>query len=191
LWHCSLLDDAYISMQRNIVSKRLCAEFTLIRMAQKPDDSLKAIAARVAALEENAAGTAAILSPRSRESNEDKYQPVLQPADDIEAIKLKTLYKPAGYWIEVIKKFEKTDISNGSFLNSSKAYKTDKSGTLLIRLPNKLAVTILDRPSAKQKLLSIIQNFDVIDDLIFETESTDDKRNPIDEIDTEYDTGVK
>jgi DNA polymerase-3 subunit gamma/tau len=52
LWHCSLLDDAYVSMQRNIVSKRLCAEFTLIRMAQKPDDTPAALAARVAALEE-------------------------------------------------------------------------------------------------------------------------------------------
>lgn len=191
LWHCSLLDDAYISMQRNIVSKRLCAEFTLIRMAQKPDDSLKALAARVSALEENTAGSAVKSSDQSRDSSEDKKNPVLPPANDSEKIKQKSSYKPAGYWIEIIKKFEKADISDGSFLNNSKAYKTDKPGMLLIRLPNKLSITMLDKPSVKEKLLSIIQSYDKINELIFETENTDNDRSLIDEIDTEYDTGVK
>ncbi len=191
LWHCSLLDDAYISMQRNIVSKRLCAEFTLLRMAQKPDDSLKAIAARVSALEENTAGNAARCNPPFRDSNEDAKPPVLAPIKDPDAVIQKSSYKPAGYWIEIIKKFEKADISNGSFLNSSKAYKTDKPGILVIRLPNKLSITMLDRPSAKEKLLSIIQSYDVINELVFETENADNDKSPIDEIDTEYDTGVK
>jgi len=191
LWHCSLLDDAYVSMQRNIVSKRLCAEFTLIRMTQKPDDSPKAIAARVAALEDTVLGSAIRLNPQDQNSIEDKKQSFSQSKILPEALQGKKTYRAVSYWIEIIKKFEKSDISNGSFLNNSKAYKIDQTELLIIRLPNKFAVTMLEKSSAKEKLISLTQAYDNINDIIFETEDKNDKKSIIDEIDTDFNTGVK
>ncbi len=191
LWHCSLLDDAYVSMQRNIVSKRLCAEFTLIRMTQKPDDSLKAIAARVATLEDVVSNSALRLNQQDLNSTENQKQSVPQSKIIPEKLHDKKTYRAVAYWIEIVKKFEKSDISNGSFLNNSKAYKTDQTGLFIIRLPNKLAMTMLEKSSAKEKLISLIQIYDNINDIIFETEDKNENKSIIDEIDTDFNTGVE
>lgn len=190
LWHCSLLDDAYISMQRNIVSKRLCAEFTLIRMTQKPDDSPKAIAARVAALEDAVSGSSVGFNTQDKISSEDKKLLTTQSKIPPEALQEKKAYRAVVYWIEIIKKFEKTDISNSSFLNNSKAYKTDQTGLLIIRLSNKFAMTMLEKSSVKEKLISLAQAYDNISEIIYETEDKDDKKSIIDEIETDFNTGV-
>lgn len=183
LWHCSLLDDAYVSMQRNIVSKRLCAEFTLIRMTQKSDDGPAALAARVAALED--ARSAAPVRPAV--VNEDRSQSVSQSQTASEPLPGKKTLRAAGYWIEIIKKFEKSDITNGSFLTNSQAYKTDGDGILVIRLPNKFAVTMLDKPAVKDKLLTLAAAYDSISDIIFETEDTsNNNKSAIDEIETDF-----
>lgn len=182
LWHCSLLDDAYVSMQRNIVSKRLCAEFTLIRMSQKPDDTTAALAARVSVLEDkiltcNYTQPPAVTAPDSS---------IIKADPENNGQNEKTVLKAAGYWIEVIKKFGKSDITNGSFLSNTHAYKNDTDGTLIIKLPNKFAAAMLNKPDVKEKLKALASAYDNINDIIFET---DDKINKnltaIDEIDTD------
>jgi hypothetical protein len=196
LWHCSLLDDAYISMQRNIVSKRLCAEFTLIRMTQKPDDSPAAIAARVAAIEDaissgsftRSAAPAKLSSENAKETSadEERSKSVSPSKTAAEPLQVKKIFRAAGYWIEIIKKFEKADITNGSFLTNSQAYKNDKDGLLVIRLPNKFAATMLDKPAVKDRLITLAAAYDSINDIIFETEDKSNNKSAIDEIETDF-----
>lgn len=53
LYHIKLLEDAFITMQRDSSTKRLCAEMTLIRMCDETlDSSPEALASRIAALED-------------------------------------------------------------------------------------------------------------------------------------------
>lgn len=180
LWHCSLLDDAYVSMQRNIISKRLCAEFTLIRMTQKPDDSLKAIAARVAELEEIVSGNAAYSKSTDRTSDQQNNKMIATSENPVKTTSGKKVYRE--YWIEIIKKFEKTDVTSGSFLYNSKAYKNDDD-ELVIQLPNKLASAILEKPTIKQKLLSLAQAFEPVKELKFEADENIGNKTIIGEID--------
>lgn len=188
LWHCSLLDDAYISMQRNMVSKRLCAEFTLIRMTQKPDDSPMGIAARVAAIEKTLPiceksikqqkSETKSVSGNSIASNTSETSEISETSDP----RNRKTYGTVSYWHEIINKFKKADISNASFLNNSKAYKTEKNGPLIIRLQNKFSLTMLEKPPVKENLIALIQSFDTIDDIVFETEDNRDEKLIIDEL---------
>lgn len=76
LYHIKLLEDAFITMQRDPSIKRLCAEMTLIRMCDDSlDTSSEALLSRIAALEEKLdaltlGGTSSLSSGTSSLSNE-------------------------------------------------------------------------------------------------------------------------
>ena len=190
LWISTVLDEAFVSMQKGVISKRLCAELNLVRLAKRMEDSPAALSARLSLLEDRLSRgvTAAPAEPtvpvRESPVPESAPQPSEQsgtapqtspaPAEK----KLRTL----PYWIEVVHKFERQDAANGAFLRGTQALCADGGSILTVRAPNALTVMMLQR--CKAQILDALASFGSFTDVEFTVaqHTPDEDYSSIDEI---------
>ena len=159
LRHCSLLEDAFILMQRSNASKRLCAEMTLVKMCDDKLDTLpEGIANRVSAIEEKLA-TGNFVAPKPGETVSFKktVAPDEKAKKDAEkektappppAIKpTRTGLRPVPWWAEAIKRLEP---STASFFHLAKAY--IDGNKIIVRANGSFNVMMMDTPAMREKL---------------------------------------
>ena len=166
LRHCSLLEDAFILMQRSNSSKRLCAEMTLIKMTDDKLDTLpEGIAARVSAIEEKLA-TGSFIAPKPGEtvtykktvptdSGAVKEAEKERTAPPRPAIKpTRTGLRPVPWWAEAMKRL---DPSVASFFHLAKAYMDGDK--IIIRANGSFNVMMMDNAEIRQKLSDLSMVF--------------------------------
>lgn len=135
LYHVSLLDSAYLNMQRNPSTKRLCAEITLMKMCDpKLSESNEALLSRIATLEDkitllsrgakfDAFETQRVEEPKKAQPTPMEDIPVKSEPKKDESAKATELQG----WNEVATKVAEKDQSIFGFVNKSKCYlKNDK-----------------------------------------------------------------
>ena len=164
LRHCSLLEDAFILMQRSNASKRLCAEMTLIKMCDDKLDTLpEGIAARVSAIEEKLATgnfvaptlqsgepvtfKKAVAPDRKAIEDAEKERTAPKPAQTPKPAATRSGLRPVPWWAEAMKRI---DPSVASFFQLSKAYVDGNK--IIIRAKGSFAIMMMDTPEMRQKL---------------------------------------
>ncbi len=192
MYHSSLLDNAYISMQRNIVSKRLCAEMTLIRIIcdnSSPED----LAVRVSVLEEKL--TNGYIKPKNNDINikNNDIASGINKSEKADETKInninendkddgnnKRTLKILPNWAETLRRYEKQDQSTAAFLRESKAYTDTGNGNIIIKIGSAFAIQMLVKKGTAEIIKSIIGTDK---EVIFENETRkSDSPIPLDEI---------
>lgn len=144
LYHCKVMDDTYVSMQYNNISKRLCAEMTLVKMTNSQyDDSVESLLARVSALESQA------ISPKS------KVEPTTvkpKPTKNNVQRELKALQ----CWADLVKKYDIIDKTTASFLARTKGY-TNGSDVIMV-VTSSLEQCILDTDDVKTEIAALLNS---------------------------------
>ncbi len=136
LYHISLLDSAYLNMQKNPSTKRLCAEITLMKMCDpKLSDSNEALLSRIASLEDkltliSKGAKIDELAPQPDQSNNASSGVAKAVEDTIEAPKASMDKQPSKMteiqdWNEVAIKVSESDQSIFGFVNKSRCYHKD------------------------------------------------------------------
>jgi len=174
LAHTRHLEQALYTMQRSGAIKRMCAELALIRLCDpRLDTSADALIARVADLERRLAMLASGAAPitaaaASAAPAQPTAQPISQPAVSAEpapqpppAQAAPAQPQPAAdlhglsVWPEVIEQLRGRDAALCSFLQHARAAQR-ADGTVIVRLPNPFVLTMVDRPTNRELLLSAI-----------------------------------
>ena len=144
LYHCKVMDDTYVSMQYNNISKRLCAEMTLVKMANNQyDNSAESLAARVAALE-----TRTTLPVNMIEQTD--VPPVSKP----QTPKVKRELKALQCWADLVKKYDSIDKHTASFLARSKGYSDGAS--VIIAVSSSIEERMINDGNVKSKIAALL-----------------------------------
>ena len=159
LYHCKVMDDTYVSMQYNNISKRLCAEMTLVKMANKQyDSSPESLLARISALENR---TTSI--PVMNLSDVPKHAAEPKP-------KVKRELKALQCWADLVKQYEGIDKTVASFLARSKGYSDGVN--LIVTVTSSFEQTMIDTDNVKNKIAALLSNLTDVsyktDDIIIE-----------------------
>lgn len=153
LHHSRLLDKALGEMQQKTCDKRICAELTLVRMGRNElQDTNEALLARISELEERINLMSAGITPVTKKKPEAEAVKEETKPEGSEEIKetvpteqKKTepsSAKPIKDWMEIIKKYEKSDPIGAAFLSKAEAVAT--KGEFNVRFPDDLAKTMID-----------------------------------------------
>ena len=154
LYHCKVMDDTYVSMQYNNISKRLCAEMTLVKMANKQyDSSSESLLARIASLENR---TTSI--PVYNMSDVPKIMAKQQP-------KVKRELKALQCWADLVKQYDGIDKTIASFLARSKGYSDGVN--LIITVTSSFEQKMIDNDNVKNQIISLLTS---ITDTTYETD---------------------
>ncbi|MBQ8207662.1 MAG: DNA polymerase III subunit gamma/tau [Clostridia bacterium] len=173
IYHCKILEQTLVSMQKSNSSARLLAEMTLIRMCDETlDSSAEALMARISAIEdrldagiystaptapskpENTSGAEKISEKKTEKAPEIK--PLEVPAEAVTAGKKRAL----PYWVEAVDKICKNDPSLTGFLKSSKTYR-NSDGNIVIRLDSDFAASMIKaRQSTMNTLVTVISSYE-------------------------------
>ncbi len=206
IYHIKILDEAYTSMQRASVNKRLSAECALVKMCDaRFSPGLDALTSRVAALEraiENAGGDAKnglvdALSvntfdkdKRKQDLSESKIEglpkeKVQKPNKELHAAGNTRRLKPCGYYSEVVSNFGQVYPLESAFLEDARAY-IEENGTVRIRVDSDIAVTMLSGNEVYDTLLRAFNAFENgrldKNTLLIETNAQSKQNSLIDEI---------
>ena len=183
LYHSTLLEQAYLSMQRANAIKRIVAETTLVRMCDPElETSPEALLARIAALEDKIAfGQFTVAAPVStpaegRASAEPKHDRPKADADRVavsapapapkkaQASKPqpaaegeKRVLRPLRVWAEVLEKLNKANPLPAAFYFSAKAY-TDQSGCVVLKFGSDFDIQMAKSYNAVPTLCSILSS---------------------------------
>ena len=184
LYHCRLVEESFLAMQRANAVKRVLAEMTLLRMCDEAlDDSNDALLSRVAKLEDRlrAGGTIQAEAPKSAPKKEVQEAP--KKAPEAPAEKPPAL-RPIKEWAEVAEYLTTIDpVSAGFFRNARGYFAGDK---VLIRTKDSFTQQMLTAKSAKENLLqalsAILNRALSPEDLSFEVVPEDADDSPLDEI---------
>ena len=167
LHHCSLLEDAFILMQRSNSSKRLCAEMTLVKMCDDKLDTIpEGIAARVSAIEEKLA-TGNFVSPKPGETVSFKKtvatdeKAVKEAKAEISVPKPTAAIKPTRsglkvvpWWAEALKRL---DPAVASIFHLARAYMDGDK--IIIRANGGFNVMMMDTQEIREKLSELSMIF--------------------------------
>ena len=177
LYHSTLLEQAYLSMQRANAIKRIVAESTLVRMCD-PDleTSPEALLARIAALEDKIAfGQIAVAQPATNPvgtisdrptaeaaaSPEPKAEPTEPAAPRMPRLKKpeptgeKRTLRPLRVWAQVLEKMGKANPLAAGFYYSAKAY-SDESGNVVLKFGSEFDIEMAKSYNAVPTLCSIL-----------------------------------
>ncbi len=177
LYHSTLLEQAYLSMQRANAIKRIVAESTLVRMCD-PDleTSPEALLARIAALEDKIAfGQIAVAQPATNPvgaisdrptaeataSPEPKAEPVEPAAPRMPRLKKpeptgdKRTLRPLRVWAQVLEKMGKANPLAAGFYYSAKAY-SDEGGNVVLKFGSEFDIEMAKSYNAVPTLCSIL-----------------------------------
>ena len=175
LYHSTLLEQAYRSMQKANAIKRIVAESTLVRMCDPElETSPEALLARISALEEKITYgqlqvvSAPVLAPVSvsAEAGEpvqrEEKQPVPAPkrapttkSQPVAEGKEKRVLRPLRMWAEVLEKLNKVNPLPAAFYFSAKAY-TDQSGCVVLKFGSEFDIQMAKSYNAVPTLCSIL-----------------------------------
>jgi DNA polymerase III, subunit gamma and tau len=144
LYHCKVMDDTYVSMQYSNISKRLCAEMTLVRMANNQyDTSTDSLAARVAALE-----TKSTMPMTTVEHAETpKVEKPLKP-------KVQRELKALQCWADLVRKYDSIDKSISSLLARSKGYSDGVN--IIVIVTSSFEIHMIDNDNVKSKIAALL-----------------------------------
>jgi len=199
IYHCKLLDEAYTSMQRNASDKRLCAEMTLVRMAnEKHGSSTEALAARIAALEDKiamggipAASAMAVQQQSQGQPAAKKaasatetasVEPSKEQAPAVQAeVKANAPARSYPGWMEVVKTFERYDRAGAAFLKQAKA--SISGDRVIIYVADNFTKKILESDKTQPQLLAVLRaNTPTVSDYTVVCVKAEDM--PVDDIDS-------
>ncbi|MBE6536113.1 MAG: DNA polymerase III subunit gamma/tau [Ruminococcaceae bacterium] len=164
LWHCRVLDDTLIAMQKAGSGKRVVAEMALIKMSDSMlDTSMDAVLSRISKLE-NAVASGVIFSaeaPRAtivaeptESVKEDTKEegPKTQPQ---EAVSAESTLKVLRSWNEIAEKAAAGDFSVLPFLKLARAF-IDGNGRIYVRFPNTFAKSMVEKSEAANGIVSAL-----------------------------------
>ena len=177
LYHSTLLEQAYLSMQRANAIKRIVAESTLVRMCD-PDleTSPEALLARIAALEDKIAfGQISVAQPATNPvgaisdrptaeataSPEPKAEPAEPTAPRMPRLKKpeptgdKRTLRPLRVWAQVLEKMGKANPLAAGFYYAAKAY-SDESGNVVLKFGSEFDIEMAKSYNAVPTLCSIL-----------------------------------
>lgn len=199
IYHCKLLDEAYTSMQRNALDKRLCAEMTLVRMAnEKHGSSTEALAARIAALEDKiamggipAASAMAVQQQSQGQPAAKKaasatetasVEPSKEQAPAVQAeVKANAPARSYPGWMEAVKTFERYDRAGAAFLKQAKA--SISGDRVIIYVADNFTKKILESDKTQPQLLAVLRaNTPTVSDYTVVCVKAEDM--PVDDIDS-------
>ncbi|MBQ4573899.1 MAG: DNA polymerase III subunit gamma/tau [Clostridia bacterium] len=199
IYHCKLLDEAYTSMQRNASDKRLCAEMTLVRMAnEKHGSSTEALAARIAALEDKiamggipAASAMAVQQQSQGQPAAKKaasatetasVEPSKEQAPAVQAeVKANAPARSYPGWMEAVKTFERYDRAGAAFLKQAKA--SISGDRVIIYVADNFTKKILESDKTQPQLLAVLRaNTPTVSDYTVVCVKAEDM--PVDDIDS-------
>ncbi len=163
LWHCRVLDETLVAMQKAGNSKRVVAEMSLIKMSDTMlDTSMDSVLSRISKLE-NAmvsgvrfAGETAQSIPgddvvqtvkKGEEAAPQESQPKVTPNES----KLKVLRS----WNEIAEKAAAGDVAVLPFLKLGKAF-IDGNGKIYIRFPNGFAKSMVEKSEAASGIVAAL-----------------------------------
>ena len=199
IYHCKMLAQTLVTMQKSNSSARLCAEMTLIRMCDEAlDSSSEALLTRIAALEDRL-DRGQYAMPIKEQASEPKKEPEKEkkeeksipqrenaPLEALPAAKKKAL----PYWIEAVDKICKGDPSLSGFMRNSKTYRDD-SGNIVLRLDSDFAANMIKaRKSTLDTLVAILSSYEkrqltasnIVFEVSHENDIIDEGRENIEEI---------
>lgn len=163
LYHCKLLEDALLSMQKSNAVKRVVAELTLVQMCDEAlNQTNEALLSRVAKLED-----AVLLGGLSRGSVASPAPENLSPADKPAAVPTpvaepnaasdspKRILRPFRNWMEAVERLSQSDVMLASFCRSANCY-TAENGTVIVRFATEFAMQMAQKNGGKEKLRAAI-----------------------------------
>ena len=208
-YHCSLIEDAMITMQKSNAVKRIVAEMTLVRMCDtKISGSIEALTARIYELEQKVkAGVtvAAVEAPIPQMQAEKKPEPkkravVMDDDDDMfksdappaqkkvsagVSENKKRVLRPYKNKAEVLDRFSALDPMNASFISQSKWY-TDDEGRVVLKFETPYIIDSIKMFNADTQFIEVISSVSGIrytkDSVLFEVDGKSSKSDLIDEI---------
>ena len=187
IYHCRILEEAFVSTISKGSAKRLGAEMALLRLVEKPlDTSVDAILQRVAALEDALLGAGTIqrsvpaektLSQADVSLPQTKESALTQQPEQAKKV-LKALKR----YPEIIRAYEKSEPSCAAFLTDAQGY-FDGEKTV-IRIKNSFHLKMLENRNAQDALQVIIRNIEGIDaKVVFELcEGKSENKNDLSEL---------
>ena len=177
LYHSTLLEQAYLSMQRANAIKRIVAESTLVRMCDPElETSPEALLARIAALEDKIAfGQIHVAQPATNPvgaitdrptteataSPEPKAEPAEPAAPRMPRLKKpeptgdKRTLRPLRVWAQVLEKMGKANPLAAGFYYAAKAY-SDESGNVVLKFGSEFDIEMAKSYNAVPTLCSIL-----------------------------------
>ena len=211
VFHCKLLEQALVAIQRSNSGARLLAEMTLVRMCDETlDSSNDALLARISALEDRLdAGQYALPQPTCEKplSAEKKQENKTEKADfaspentEIKGVEEKksepssAKKRALGYWIDAVDKICKSDPSLTGFLKDSKIYK-NADGRFVVRFESEFSyMMIKTRTSTLTAIASVLSSYekktvsasDIMLEVSHEKDIVDDGDRGLDEIMNEF-----
>ncbi|MBE6664261.1 MAG: DNA polymerase III subunit gamma/tau [Ruminococcaceae bacterium] len=162
LYHISLLDSAYLNMQKNPSTKRLCAEITLMKMCDpKLSESNEALLSRIASLEDKitliSKGAKIDETIKQSEQKKDTTSSTVSVKETIEVPKVSTDNKTSEMteiqdWNEVAIKVSESDQSIFGFVNKSRCYYKD--GKYYLVCENEFVKNLLSTEKNKSSIFN-------------------------------------
>ncbi len=177
VFHCKLLEQALVAIQRSNSGARLLAEMTLVRMCDETlDSSNDALLARIFALEDRLdAGQYALPQttcekPLSAEKKqEDKPEKAgfafpenteIKGAEEKKSEPSSAKKRALGYWIDAVDKICKSDPSLTGFLKDSKIYK-NADDKIVIRFASEFSyMMIKSRASTLSAIATVLSSYE-------------------------------
>ena len=178
LYHISLLDTAYLNMQRNPSTKRLTAEITLMKMCDpRLSDSSDALISRVQSLEDKLtllSRGVKVEETKPKEEIKEKVKPQAEapkPSTPQVNEKISEIYT----WNEVATKVGETDQSVFGFLNKARCFY--KGGKYYIVCENEFSKNILSVDSTKSLIFNAMMLCDIKIQAISQLEIVTNKKS--------------
>ena len=177
LYHCTLLEQTLLSMQRANAIKRIVAESTLVRMCDPElETSPEALLARIAALEDKITfGQVAVaptpapqavgaisdrpsVEPKSESpAHTDAATPRIPKLKKPELTGEKRTLRPLRVWAQVLDKLTKVNPVSAGFYYAAKAY-SDESGNVVLKFGSDFEIDMAKNYNAVPALCSILSS---------------------------------
>ena len=164
LWHCRVLDDTLVAMQKAGNSKRVVAEMALIKMSDSMlDTSMDSVLSRISKLE-NAVASGVRFGGEAPQStiNSEPAQPTNEAvkeetpkAQSKEPASTESALKVLRSWNEIAEKAAAGDYAVLPFLKLGKAF-TDANGRIYIRFPNSFAKSMVEKSEAANGIVAAL-----------------------------------
>jgi len=185
IYHCRILEDAFVSVISRGSAKRLGAEMALLRLVEKTlDTTTEALLQRISVLEDALVGGTVPV----KRSVPEKIVTVNELSESTPAPKTgvvsgdKKVLKALKRYPEIVKTFEKSEPTCAAFLTDAQGYFDGEN--VIIRLKNSFHLKMLENRGAADILKVIVGNLEGVDaKVIFElTENKAEIRNDLSEL---------
>jgi len=164
LWHCRVLDDTLIAMQKAGNSKRVVAEMSLIKMSDSMLDTSKdSVLSRISKLENAMASGVRFTNEAIQSTAKDDIEQPEKEAAKASSGESKpqatapteSTLKVLRSWNEIAEKAAAGDVAVLPFLKLGKAF-VDGNGKIYIRFPNGFAKSMVEKSEAASGIVAAL-----------------------------------